>query len=923
MKAIIPILLCVLSFNTFSQNAPTLTIASTSTYSGCDSTIDGSISMGATTTPSNTSEIDMILNANQSGATTISLYFSISWGDGTSTTHQGTGSFALLGSTMTMNPAIQHTYSNYGAYLVTIQYTSNSFVQGTITYAYNYNCGGPNPESFSAFANVDCDQDGLIDYELFDSIPIIITSANGISYPSMIYNGSAAVNTPVAGTINQYTVTIDSAWLQNNNYAVTGAPSIINYTPNGWNSIEFNLICTGIQNCATSIVQSFIGSSGTLIYSSTTPSQINSFSWSISRFDAFGNEIGTASTSTQANAYISSNSEVSFVVACLIASFNNGCIDTICQTFSLSSLDNCISGTVFCDANGNNILDSTENVIFNAAIQIQTANGIQTVYTNINGYYSLIYSSTLPIILNLNPNWLTALGYSSNLGAITLLSENCDSNQTFNIGINCGNGNTQQTYCYGGIVFCDANGNGLFDNNELPLSGAPIFLYGSTSAIGTGLNLTVYADSNGWFLYCGPVSNSQPGSSSTIIAAISPLWLSTNGYTMTQSYIFLTGSILPTPNYSFFPVNCNSTSNTCADLWTTVTPWIGYYQGTVATVKLNWGNYGPGSPGSYTLTMTYPAGVTVNTSSIQNTSYTIAGNTITWTLNSALSSFNMYDYITFNVPSGLPSGTPHYFTSTITPTGNLTDCSSLNNTGSLLQLLGSSYDPNDKVVSRPSQTEQVFDSEETTYLSAFSIEKLNYTIRFQNTGTAPAQNIYILDTLSSNLNLASFSLIESSHPMQVVSLGNGILRFEFSQIWLADSTTNEEASHGHLVYSISENASILGQPGIEIENTAYIYFDWNEPIVTNTTYNINQIEGGIEEEAKQFIKIFPNPAVSELNLVCEGAFNYEISDMSGRLLLQGTGNQSDKIRIADLNAGIYTFTCFSENKVQTLRFMKQ
>ena len=77
------------------------------------------------------------------------------------------------------------------------------------------------------------------------------------------------------------------------------------------------------------------------------------------------------------------------------------------------------------------------------------------------------------------------------------------------------------------------------------------------------------------------------------------------------------------------------------------------------------------------------------------------------------------------------------------------------------------------------------------------------------------------------------------------------------------------------------------------------------------------------EESKQFIKLFPNPAVSELNLVCGGAFNYEISDMSGRLLLQGTGNQSDKIRIADFNAGVYNITCITENKIQTLRFMKQ
>jgi hypothetical protein len=55
----------------------------------------------------------------------------------------------------------------------------------------------------------------------------------------------------------------------------------------------------------------------------------------------------------------------------------------------------------------------------------------------------------------------------------------------------------------------------------------------------------------------------------------------------------------------------------------------------------------------------------------------------------------------------------------------------------------------------------------------------------------------------------------------------------------------------------------------------------------------------------------------------EGAFSYQISDMSGRILLQGEVNESDIIRIADLNAGVYNITCITENKVQTLRFMKQ
>ena len=78
-----------------------------------------------------------------------------------------------------------------------------------------------------------------------------------------------------------------------------------------------------------------------------------------------------------------------------------------------------------------------------------------------------------------------------------------------------------------------------------------------------------------------------------------------------------------------------------------------------------------------------------------------------------------------------------------------------------------------------------------------------------------------------------------------------------------------------------------------------------------------------ENDQNNLTQIYPNPASSELNLLGEGAFSYQISDMSGKILLQGEVNESDKIRIADLNAGVYNITCVTENKIQTLRFIKQ
>lgn len=574
----------------------------------------------------------------------------------------------------------------------------------------------------------------------------------------------------------------------------------------------------------------------------------------------------------------------------------------------------CATGQVYCDANDNGVLDSSETPIANAPINV---NGT-VVYSNANGFYNISYPGVIndTVVLSLNSNWLTQHGYAilnnngSNLNYIT--GTPCNSGlpiNTINFPLQCG-GTVSPTMCYSGFVFCDANGNGVMNPNEAPLAGAPVILYNNSA---TNSSITVYTDSTGYFTYCG-----QYSTSTYVFATISQSWLTYNGYNPTVGVITLIGSPTGTTNTGYIAINCGGTTTTCADLWTTVTPWIGYYQNSTAYVKINWGNYGPGAAGAYTLTMNFPAGVTVNASTIANGGI-VSGNTITWNLYSASSFFSNYDVITFNVPGGLTSGTAHYFTSTITPTTG-TDCSTVNNAGSLLQLVGNSYDPNDKVVARPDLAIQFF-GDDTQYIAAEIQENLTYTIRFQNTGTAPAQNICIIDTLDADLDWSSFTLVQASHNMQVVNLGNGIMRFEFPSIWLADSTTNEPESHGHLVYRIMENAA--NQYGTEIENTAYIYFDWNAPIITNTTYNFNNWIEGISEGSTQNVHVYPNPAIESLTISCEGDFDYQLIDLSGRIISSGSASHSESISISNAAVGIYQLNVQSNQGNSSLKVIKQ
>ena len=88
-------------------------------------------------------------------------------------------------------------------------------------------------------------------------------------------------------------------------------------------------------------------------------------------------------------------------------------------------------------------------------------------------------------------------------------------------------------------------------------------------------------------------------------------------------------------------------------------------------------------------------------------------------------------------------------------------------------------------------------------------DKLEYTIHFQNTGTDTAFNIFILDTISSNLQLSTLRAGLSSHKYEVKMLGSRCVGFYFPNINLVDSFTSEPLSKGWITYTISQIPSYL------------------------------------------------------------------------------------------------------------------
>jgi len=140
-------------------------------------------------------------------------------------------------------------------------------------------------------------------------------------------------------------------------------------------------------------------------------------------------------------------------------------------------------------------------------------------------------------------------------------------------------------------------------------------------------------------------------------------------------------------------------------------------------------------------------------------------------------------------------------------------------TDSIVNVIRSSYDPNDK--------------EATPLLTPAEVangKQINYTIHFQNTGTANAQNIIILDALNNSLIPSSVQLIKYSHPCTVTINGN-IISFKFSNINLPDSSDNLKASQGYVSFSVSPS---VFSNNTTVLNYASIYFDYNAVVNTNT-----------------------------------------------------------------------------------------
>lgn len=208
----------------------------------------------------------------------------------------------------------------------------------------------------------------------------------------------------------------------------------------------------------------------------------------------------------------------------------------------------------------------------------------------------------------------------------------------------------------------------------------------------------------------------------------------------------------------------------------------------------------------------------------------------------------------------------------------------------LAEVLVCAYDPNDKIATPEGLGISGFIFEDTPFLE--------YTIRFQNTGTDTATNVVIKDQLDNNLNWTSLLPLASSSPMQVNVNATGLISFEFNGIELPDSNVNEPASHGFVKYRINLDANPA--PGTVIQNTAEIYFDLNPAVMTNT--KINTIY--------DCTMIYPSPSIDEpaYDTSCVYGNAITLSGVPGGGTFFGNGVTLNEFDPAVAGVGVHTIS---------------
>lgn len=238
-----------------------------------------------------------------------------------------------------------------------------------------------------------------------------------------------------------------------------------------------------------------------------------------------------------------------------------------------------------------------------------------------------------------------------------------------------------------------------------------------------------------------------------------------------------------------------------------------------------------------------------------------------------------------------------------------TDETPLDNLFILNQTVVNSFDPNDKTC-----------LEGTSITQAKVGDYVHYLIRFENTGTANAQNIVVKDEIdTSKFDLSSLIPLNGSHNFVTRITNPNVVEFIFENIQLPFDDANND---GYVSFKIKTKSTL--NIGDSFSNLAKIYFDYNHPIITNNyTTTVQNVLSTMENSTdKNSVSIYPNPVKDVLYMKSKNEIiKTQIYDSAGRIILSAKAKEN-AINVAELSKGSYMIKLFLKDHYEVLKFIK-
>jgi uncharacterized repeat protein (TIGR01451 family) len=228
------------------------------------------------------------------------------------------------------------------------------------------------------------------------------------------------------------------------------------------------------------------------------------------------------------------------------------------------------------------------------------------------------------------------------------------------------------------------------------------------------------------------------------------------------------------------------------------------------------------------------------------------------------------------------------------------------------------FDPNDK---------RIFNKNGKEVSQVDLDEYIYYHIRFQNTGTDTAFTVRILDTLAEELDINTFEMLSASHAYEYNVSKGPVLEVLFNDILLVDSFKNEPESHGYFKFKIKPKEG-FGY-GTMIPNEAAIYFDFNDPVITNEAVLTIMKPSSVRDQAEMIdFEVYPNPVRDELRIAISDMDLSKVDEMEivnqlGIVVKRLPKSRLNNINVSGLPTGVYSIVLKTEGRAIGIRkFLK-